>query len=56
MKLYNEYSSYLKEKYGGKVYKLPVNIPCTCPNRDGSIGYGGCTVCAEEDLKLWTAV
>ena len=47
MKLYNEYSNYLKEKYGEKVYKLPVNIPCTCPNRDGTIGYGGCTFCAD---------
>lgn len=47
MKLYNEYSNYLKEKYGEKVYKLPVNIPCTCPNRDGTIGFGGCTFCAE---------
>ena len=47
MRLYNEYSNYLKEKYGEKVYKLPVNIPCTCPNRDGTVGTGGCTFCAE---------
>lgn len=47
MKLYNEYSVFLREKYGEKVYKLPVNIPCTCPNRDGTIGYGGCTFCAD---------
>jgi radical SAM protein (TIGR01212 family) len=47
MKLYNKYSDYLKLKYGEKVYKLPVNIPCTCPNRDGAIGYGGCTFCAD---------
>lgn len=47
MILYNEYSNFLKEKYGEKVYKLPVNIPCTCPNRDGTIGHGGCTFCAE---------
>ena len=47
IKLYNEYSEYLKLKYGEKVYKLPVNIPCTCPNRDGTLGYGGCTFCAE---------
>lgn len=47
MKLYNEYSNFLKNKYKEKVYKLPVNIPCTCPNRDGTIGYGGCTFCAE---------
>ncbi|HBV67776.1 MAG TPA: TIGR01212 family radical SAM protein, partial [Clostridiales bacterium] len=52
--LYNEYSNYLKEKYGGKVYKLPGNIPCTCPNRDGSIGYGGCTFCAEEGAGFET--
>lgn len=47
IKLYNEYSEYLKFKYGEKVYKLPINIPCTCPNRDGTLGYGGCTFCAE---------
>lgn len=45
--LYNEYSKYLKKKYGEKVYKLPINIPVTCPNRDGSLGVGGCTFCAE---------
>lgn len=47
MILYNEYSKYLKDKYGEKVYKLPVNIPVTCPNRDGTIGFGGCTFCSE---------
>ena len=46
--LYNEYSKYLKDKYGEKVYKLPINIPVTCPNRDGTVGVGGCTFCAEE--------
>jgi len=46
-KLYNEYSTYLREKYGEKVYKLPINIPITCPNRDGTKGTGGCTFCAE---------
>jgi radical SAM protein (TIGR01212 family) len=47
IKLYNEYSKFLFNKYGEKVYKLPVNIPCTCPNRDGTLGYGGCTFCAD---------
>jgi len=43
--LYYSYSSYLKEKYGQKVYKLPVNLPVSCPNRtDGK----GCTFCAAE--------
>lgn len=42
---YYAYSDYLKEKYGEKVYKLPVNIPVGCPNRmDGA---GGCSFCAE---------
>lgn len=45
---YNEYSGYLKQKYGEKVYKLPVNLPGTCPNRDGTAGYGGCIFCDEE--------
>jgi radical SAM protein (TIGR01212 family) len=45
---YNEYSTYLQKKYGEKVYKLPVNLPGTCPNRDGTVGLGGCIFCDEE--------
>lgn len=44
---YRPYSEYLKEKYGGKVYKLPVNLPITCPNKDGTCGVGGCIYCAD---------
>jgi len=44
---YRVYSDYLKEKYGAKVYKLPVNLPLTCPNRDGCVGTGGCIFCGE---------
>ena len=44
----------LKEKYGEKVYKLPVNIPVTCPNRDGTVGYGGCIFCGEEGAGFET--
>lgn len=46
--IYNTYSNYLKEKYGEKVYKIPVNLPITCPNRDGNKGNGGCVFCGEE--------
>lgn len=46
--VYNTYSSYLKNKYGEKVYKLPINLPLTCPNRDGTLSVGGCTFCGEE--------
>ncbi len=44
--VYRAYSDFLKEKYGEKVYKLPVNLPGTCPNRDGTKGTGGCVFCA----------
>ncbi len=44
---YRTYSQYLIDKYGEKVYKLPVNLPLTCPNRDGKLGNGGCTFCVE---------
>ncbi len=40
-------SDYLKKQYGQKVYKLSLSSGCTCPNRDGTIGYGGCTFCSE---------
>lgn len=45
---YYAYSDYLKEKYGEKVYKIPVNIPATCPNRDGVKGVNGCIFCGEK--------
>lgn len=44
---YNKYSAALIEKYGEKVYKIPINLPVTCPNRDGSIGTGGCVFCGD---------
>lgn len=46
MTVYNKYSEYLKEKYGDKVYKIPINVPVSCPNRDGNCGTGGCTFCS----------
>lgn len=42
--LYHKYSEYLQNKYGEKVYKLPINLPITCPNR---IHGQGCSFCAE---------
>ncbi len=48
MSLYYKYSTFLKDKYGEKTYKLPINLPVTCPNRDGIVGNGGCAFCGEE--------
>ncbi len=45
---YNVYSRHLINKFGQKVYKIPVNLPGTCPNRDGTLGYGGCIFCDES--------
>ncbi|MDR7857259.1 TIGR01212 family radical SAM protein [Tissierella sp.] len=46
--VYNTYSKYLEDRFGEKVYKLPISLPLTCPNRDGTIGSGGCIFCGEE--------
>ena len=41
-------NEYLKKEYGGKVYKLALSAVTTCPNRDGTVGFGGCIFCGEE--------
>ena len=46
-KRYRMISVFYKERYGEKAYKIPVALPLTCPNRDGSAGVGGCTFCGE---------
>ena len=41
-------SEYYKTKYGQKVYKLPVKLSLTCPNRDGERSNLGCIFCSES--------
>lgn len=48
-------SEYCKEKFGTKVYRLSLSTGCTCPNRDGKAGFGGCTFCSEEGSGEFTA-
>jgi len=48
MDVYYKHSKYLMEKYKEKVYKLPINLPGSCPNRDGTKGFGGCIFCGEK--------
>lgn len=46
VKPYNHYGAYLKKKYHDKrVFKIIVDGNFTCPNRDGSKGFGGCSYC-----------
>lgn len=46
-KRYNQYSAYLKNKFGVKVYKITLDAGFSCPNRDGAISTGGCIFCDE---------
>lgn len=41
-------NEYLKQTFGQKIYKIAINAGCTCPNRDGKIGYGGCIFCSKS--------
>ena len=43
---YNSISNFLKSEFGRKTVKLSIDAGFTCPNRDGSKGYGGCAFCS----------
>lgn len=44
---YYSFNQYLKDTFGCKVYKISINAGFTCPNRDGTIGTGGCIFCSK---------
>ena len=44
--MYKTLSQHYREQFGCKVYKLAIDGGFTCPNRDGTIGYGGCIFCS----------
>ena len=44
-KRYYDLKSYFKNRFGCIVYKLPLDAGFTCPNRDGTLGLGGCIYC-----------
>jgi len=45
---YNSYSQFLKEKFNANVYKISLTSNGTCPNRDGTLGTGGCIYCSNS--------
>lgn len=45
MKYYRDFSDFLAGHFDGKMQKLSVDAGFTCPNRDGTVGRGGCTYC-----------
>ena len=44
-KPYHDYNSYLRARYGAKVYKIGLDAGFSCPNRDGTLGRDGCIYC-----------
>lgn len=45
-KRYQTYDYFMKQKYGGKCAKIPLDAGFTCPNIDGKCGFGGCIYCS----------
>ena len=46
-KRYYTLDYYYKEKYGCKISKISLNLDLTCPNKDGTKGFGGCIYCSK---------
>ncbi len=52
---YNPYGAFLKQLFGCRVSKIAVDAGFSCPNRDGSVGTGGCTYCNNDSFVPATA-
>ena len=50
-KLYNDLSAFLAGHFTCKVQKISLNAGFTCPNRDGTVGHGGCTYCNNQTFN-----
>lgn len=48
--LYNDFPTFLRKYFPYKVQKISLNAGFTCPNRDGTKGWGGCTYCNNQTL------
>ena len=48
---YNDLSAYLSAHFPYKVLKISLNAGFTCPNRDGTVAYGGCTYCNNQTFN-----
>lgn len=47
-KPYNSMSEQIAREFGGRVQKVSIDAGFTCPNRDGTVGRGGCTYCNND--------
>jgi uncharacterized protein len=48
---YNAYGSFLRRRFGCRVHKVIVDAGFICPNRDGTVGLGGCTYCSNDSFR-----
>lgn len=48
---YHIYNDWARQKHGGRMQKVSIDAGFTCPNRDGSLGVGGCTFCNNEGFS-----
>lgn len=45
---FNSYTEYFRKEFGERVQKVSIDAGFTCPNRDGTLAYGGCTYCNND--------
>ncbi len=48
---FSAWADYCRQKYGSRIQKVSVNAGFSCPNRDGTISYGGCDFCNNEGFN-----
>jgi len=51
MRRYNSWAEQCKKLYGSRLQRVSINAGFTCPNRDGTIGTGGCTYCDNRSFS-----
>src|SRR5688500_12122818 len=49
--LFNDYSSYILRTFGERVRKISINLGYSCPNRDGTKAYHGCSYCNISSIQ-----
>ncbi len=48
---YNAFGPYIRKKFGENVYKVNIDAGFTCPNRDGTVAFGGCIYCNNDSFR-----
>ncbi len=48
---FNSWASHCIKEFGSRIQKVSINAGFTCPNRDGSVGTGGCTFCNNKGFN-----